>query len=371
MLRHRSSPPEAQHHPAVLGLNGRHRPLRARQQQHRPRSQLRESGLPRHQPLSPASQTSDASLTGLDSRVALADPGPQHHRLQLTRAHLRPAPPGRTPRPLHPARLQPAGRHTAAGDADHRVGQGPDPARRPPVARPWSTSRSANPRSPPTPGATTLLFPVADEALDAADPTALAAAARDLPLAYVGNQYDRDDAFAQFLAPAAAAHLPHLVAGKWTSTGDWPHVHFTGRIPFGQVEATYRRTLATVLLLPARYAAAGQMTQRLFEAVLAGCLPLTPTTIRHADRVHPTRPARPRRRRGDRQDPGPAGRRRDRPARRPDRRQPAPPGPVPDLPTAAGPRPDPRPHQATGRPAGGPDEPPPPATRQSPVAGRR
>lgn len=138
----------------------------------------------------------------------------------------------------------------------------------------------------PTPGARTLLFPVADQALDAADPTTLAAAARDLPLAYVGNQYDRDDAFAQFLAPAAA-HLSHLVAGKWTRTGDWPHVHFTGRIPFGQVEPTYRRALATVLLLPARYADAGQMTQRLFEAVLAGCLPLTPTAIRHADRFTP------------------------------------------------------------------------------------
>jgi hypothetical protein len=33
-----------------------------------------------------------------------------------------------------------------------------------------------------------------------------------------------------------------------------------------------------MLLLPARYQRAGQMTQRLFEAVLAGCLPLTPFT---------------------------------------------------------------------------------------------
>ncbi|MGH3614346.1 MAG: hypothetical protein ACRDRK_17515 [Pseudonocardia sp.] len=45
--------------------------------------------------------------------------------------------------------------------------------------------------------------------------------------------------------------------------------------------------MATVLLLPDRYAAAGQMTQRLVEAVLAGCLPLTPTSIRGAGRCTP------------------------------------------------------------------------------------
>ena len=36
-----------------------------------------------------------------------------------------------------------------------------------------------------------------------------------------------------------------------------------------QVAALYRSALATVLLLPDRYARAGQMTQRIFEAVLA------------------------------------------------------------------------------------------------------
>jgi hypothetical protein len=133
----------------------------------------------------------------------------------------------------------------------------------------------------PTPGATPLLFPVADAALAAADPAALAAAPRDLPLAYVGNQYDRDTAFDTYFAPPAATH-PHLVAGKWTRTRNWPHVSFAGRVPFTEVAAIHGRALATVLLLPDRYARAGQMTQRLVEAVLAGCLPLTPTTIRGA-----------------------------------------------------------------------------------------
>lgn len=133
----------------------------------------------------------------------------------------------------------------------------------------------------PAPGTVSLLFPVADEALDTADPAALATQPRDLPLAYVGNQYDRDAAFGTFFAPAAATHR-HLVAGKWIRTEAWPHVSFTGRVSFTEVAEIYGRSLATVLLLPERYARAGQMTQRLFEAVLAGCLPLTPTSIRSA-----------------------------------------------------------------------------------------
>jgi hypothetical protein len=127
----------------------------------------------------------------------------------------------------------------------------------------------------PGPGAASLLFPVADATLDAADPVALAAAPRPLPLAYAGNQYDRDEAFGEFFAPAAA-RFAHRVAGKWTQTADWPHVNFTGRCAFTDISALYQSALATVLLLPARYTRAGQMTQRLPEAVLAGCLPITP-----------------------------------------------------------------------------------------------
>lgn len=140
----------------------------------------------------------------------------------------------------------------------------------------------------PTSGAVSLLFPVADTALDAADPAALAAIDRHLPLAYVGNQYDRDGAFDTYFAPAAA-HLDHEVAGKWTKVDRWPHVNFIGRVPFSDVEATYRRALATITLLPDRFANAGQMTQRLFEAVLAGCIPLTPSVIRSAERFTPPR----------------------------------------------------------------------------------
>ncbi|WP_176743508.1 glycosyltransferase family protein [Streptomyces agglomeratus] len=138
----------------------------------------------------------------------------------------------------------------------------------------------------PNPGAHRLLFPVDDRLLAEADPIALAEKPRDLVLGYVGNQYDRDEHFDHFFAPAAA-HFDHLVGGKWTKTSRWPHVRFLGRLPFEAVHAVYDRSLATVLMLPERYAAVGQMTQRIFEAVLAGCLPLAPADILHADRFVP------------------------------------------------------------------------------------
>ena len=138
----------------------------------------------------------------------------------------------------------------------------------------------------PCPGAASLLFPVADTDLDNADPDALAALPRPLPLVYAGNQYDRDGAFSEFFAPAAR-RFTHQVAGKWTRTAGWPQANFTGRCPFPQVAQLHRTALATVLLLPDRYARAGQVTQRLPEAVLAGCLPITPATISLASMFTP------------------------------------------------------------------------------------
>ncbi len=93
-----------------------------------------------------------------------------------------------------------------------------------------------------------------------------------------GNQYDRDDQFSRYFAPAAA-RCPHPVAGKWTRTQQWPHVNFTGRCAYTDVHTIYQSALTTILLLPERYARAGHQTQRLFEAFLAGCLPLTPAPI--------------------------------------------------------------------------------------------
>ncbi len=134
----------------------------------------------------------------------------------------------------------------------------------------------------PSSEAISLLFPIDDMALDTADPASLAGQTRDLDLAYVGNQYDRDDMFDHFFAPAAAQHR-HLVAGKWTRTMRWPRVRFAGRMPFTEVPHIYGRAVTTMLLLPQRYAIAGQMTQRIIEAVTAGCLPLTPAPIHAAE----------------------------------------------------------------------------------------
>ena len=164
-----------------------------------------------------------------------------------------------------------------------------DKDRRLPAASPLRSLRQVTvcePALASSPGAVSLLFPIADDALDSADPAVLAAMPRPLPLAYVGNQYDRDNAFTEFFAPAAAWHR-HRVAGKWTRTAQWPHVSFTGRIAFADVSLLYESALATILLLPDRYARAGQMTQRIFEAVLAGCLPLTPAALPFARQFTP------------------------------------------------------------------------------------
>ncbi|MEU8203394.1 hypothetical protein [Streptosporangium sp. NPDC049046] len=139
----------------------------------------------------------------------------------------------------------------------------------------------------PAAGAAVLFNMVPDELIDEADPERLAALPRPLALAYVGNQYDRDEAFGEFFAPAAA-RFPHRVAGKWPRTESWPRVNFTGRCPFGNVPGVYRTALSTVLLLPDRYATVGAITQRAGEAATEGCLPLTPTTIACADQVMPS-----------------------------------------------------------------------------------
>ncbi|MEV8637600.1 hypothetical protein AB0395_38750 [Streptosporangium sp. NPDC051023] len=135
-------------------------------------------------------------------------------------------------------------------------------------------------------GAAVLFNMVPDKLIDAADPEQLVARRRPLDLAYVGNQYDRDEAFGEFFAPAAA-RFPHRVAGKWPRTEAWPQVNFTGRCSFGDVAGVYRTALSTVLLLPDRYATVGAITQRAGEAVTEGCLPLTPVTIACVDQVMP------------------------------------------------------------------------------------
>lgn len=64
-------------------------------------------------------------------------------------------------------------------------------------------------------------------------------------------------------------------------------MNFTGRCAYPQTHATYLTAAATVLLNPTRYSRVGHISQRLYEAVLSGCLPLTPTTLACADAYTP------------------------------------------------------------------------------------
>jgi hypothetical protein len=105
-------------------------------------------------------------------------------------------------------------------------------------------------------------------------------------LVYVGNQYERDDAFDELFARPARV-VGHAVFGKWPRVDAWPHVQFCGRVAFSEVGAIYRRSAATVLLAPQRYRTAGQFTQRLFEAQLEGCFTIAPRNLAGVDRVVP------------------------------------------------------------------------------------
>ncbi|GIF47545.1 hypothetical protein Afe04nite_20840 [Asanoa ferruginea] len=129
-----------------------------------------------------------------------------------------------------------------------------------------------------TVGAHHVPCPVPDEALDRADPVLLARRRRATPLVYVGNQYDRDDHFDTFFAPAARV-VRHQVAGKWPHISRWPHLTFSGRAGFADVARIHAGALATVLLLPSRYREVGHMTSRWWESLFEGCLPLVPADV--------------------------------------------------------------------------------------------
>ncbi len=129
----------------------------------------------------------------------------------------------------------------------------------------------------PSRGARSLLFPVADDQLDELIERGPATTNKLRQLAYVGNQYDREEQFLKYFLPAST-ELSHVIAGKWDpdlTSG----LNYAGRVAFGHGQRLLRESVATVLLAPGRYVRAGQYTQRLQEAVLAGCLPMTPVEL--------------------------------------------------------------------------------------------
>lgn len=97
---------------------------------------------------------------------------------------------------------------------------------------------------------------------------------------YIGNRYDRDNAFDIFFGKDHPK-LHYQVYGNWLennrdSQERWPHVYFYGRIQPQEMPRAYHYSLATPLLLKEDYNQFGFMSIRLIESLLFGSIPLLP-----------------------------------------------------------------------------------------------
>lgn len=108
---------------------------------------------------------------------------------------------------------------------------------------------------------------------------------RNVKLVYIGNQYERDNDFREFInKPAGQLLFQAPVFGNWNKYPDkyrdnvtkFSNVDFKGRVEFNKIDAIYKKSLATVIIAPDRYYKTGHFTQRLFEAMFGLCIPLTP-----------------------------------------------------------------------------------------------
>lgn len=108
---------------------------------------------------------------------------------------------------------------------------------------------------------------------------------KNYKLIYIGNQYERDKDFKEFIdLPARKLGSDTLIFGNWNKYKQrykknlkiFPHVNFKGRIGYNKINSIYKKSFATVLIAPDRYYNTGQYTQRLFESLWGLCIPLTP-----------------------------------------------------------------------------------------------
>ena len=187
---------------------------------------LREAGhdLRRPLPLGRRAARDRRAVPGM----ALADPRPQHHAVRQPRA----TPATCTARPNCSATTPPgAALPTILWDKDRQL-----PAADPLRAH-AATSPSARPRCTPAPGAVPPAVPRRRRGpRRAPTPPRWRRCPARSPLVYVGNQYDRDDAFDDVLRArrrvgsrtGSPASGPHAA---------WPHVNFIGRVPFPEVAA--------------------------------------------------------------------------------------------------------------------------------------
>lgn len=119
---------------------------------------------------------------------------------------------------------------------------------------------------------------------------------RPKELVYIGNQYERDDSFSKYInEPSKILGYSADVYGNWTkyrekhflNSINFPNVNFHSRVGYSKVMSIYQQSQATVLIAPQRYFNTGQLTQRAFEALGGGCIPLLPIEYRHVDKFFP------------------------------------------------------------------------------------
>lgn len=141
-----------------------------------------------------------------------------------------------------------------------------------------------------------LLFPLGHELVKQFKSKSEVYAKEDriIGLVYIGNQYERDDSFDQYInAPLGMLKIKNYIYGNWTKYEEkyrenlekFKNVTFMGRIGFDKVYEIYNQSFATVLIAPERYYERGQFTQRLFEAMSQLCIPLAPGRYKGIDQV--------------------------------------------------------------------------------------
>lgn len=145
----------------------------------------------------------------------------------------------------------------------------------------------STPETHPRPGYVSLLFPNPYASFRPPSESALRLADDGIDLIYVGNNYERWDAFDQYYIKAAGLGLKVAVYGNWMEKGPGrrdpeevkalaPHIDFRGRIPQAKIVETLAMADMAVHLGKPSYGPVGFITMRWCEAAAAGILGLVP-----------------------------------------------------------------------------------------------
>ncbi|HTJ49418.1 MAG TPA: hypothetical protein VL443_08210 [Cyclobacteriaceae bacterium] len=108
-------------------------------------------------------------------------------------------------------------------------------------------------------------------------------------IVYVGNRYDRDDAFQKFFGTgygtSGREKIFYDIYGNWLegekdSKIRWPHIRFHHRAQPKEFHTLYKNSVATPLILKDEYNEHGFMTVRIIETLLFGSIPLLPSDFK-------------------------------------------------------------------------------------------